>query len=182
MQTFTQWMLEAIRSEGAMCNWVEESRFEWTASTAQAVSQIVEGKTVVLITDRKRQWFADYISSSINQLSKERPMVPIISLDRIYPEFDEMTGGESMDMLLDLMELSFSGKYFFWYIGKGNDPRSDIAKRSSNSCLWLFDEAFGHAMQLRSYDPILDIKLMQLYRLFDMALNAVLFAEVSADV
>ncbi len=181
MQTFMKWMLETIRAEGAMCNWVEESRFEWTASTALAVSQIVEGKTVVLITDRRRKWLEHYISSNINLLSKERPLIPVISLDRIYPEFDNMTSGESMDMLLDLLELSFGENYFFWYIGKGNDPRSDIAKRSERSCLWLLDEEFGHAMRLRSYDPILDIKLLQLYRLFDLSLNAVLFGEVAVD-
>lgn len=176
-----KWMLETIRSEGAMCNWVEECRFEWTSSTALAISQIVEGKTVVIITDRRRKWFQHYISLNLNQLSKERPLIPIISLDRIYPEFDQMTGGESMDMLIDLLDLSYSGNYFFWYIGKGNDPRSDIAKRSEHSCLWLLDEEFGNAMRLRSYDPILDIKLLQLYRLFDLSLNAVLFGEVGMD-
>ncbi|MEJ2306111.1 MAG: HobA family DNA replication regulator [candidate division WOR-3 bacterium] len=62
-----------------------------------------------------------------------------------------------------------------------NDPRSEIAKRADNSCLWLLDEEFGHAMKLRSYDPYLDIKLMQLYRLFDLSLNAVLFGEVDTD-
>jgi hypothetical protein len=176
-----QWMLEAIRAEGAMCNWVEESRFEFTASTMLAVSQIVEGKTIILITDRKRKWFEHYISSTLNQLSRERPLIPVVSLDRIYPEFDDMISGEALNMLLDLLELSFGENYFFWYIGKGSDPRSDIAKRSERSCLWLFDEEFGHAMRLRSYDPILDIKLMQLYRLFDLSLNAVLFGEVDVD-
>jgi len=176
-----QWMLEAIRAEGAMCNWVEESRFEFTASTMLAVSQIVEGKTIILITDRKRKWFEHYISSTLNQLSRERPMIPVVSLDRIYPEFDDMISGEALNMLLDLLELSFGENYFFWYIGKGSDPRSDIAKRSERSCLWLFDEEFGHAMRLRSYDPILAIKLMQLYRLFDLSLNAVLFGEVDVD-
>ncbi len=181
MQTFMKWMLETIRAEGAMCNWVEESRFEWTASTMQAVSQIVEGKTVIVITDRKREWFSHYISASINQLSKDRPPIPVMRLERIYPEFDDMLGAGAVDMFLDLLSLSFGENYFFWYIGNGNDARSEIAKRSDRSCLWLFDESFGHAMQLRSYDPILDIKLMQLYRLFDLSLNAVLFGEVSVD-
>ncbi|UFS61698.1 HobA family DNA replication regulator [Sulfurimonas sp. HSL-3221] len=181
MQSFMKWMLETIRSEGASFNWVEENRFEWTASTMLAVSQIVTGKTIVLVTDRKRKWFQHYISSTINQLSNDRPMVPLISLDRIYPEFDEMTSGDAMDMLADMLDLSFAGNYFFWYVGKGSDPRSEIAKRADNSCLWLLDEEFGHAMKLRSFDPYLDIKLLQLYRLFDLSLNAVLFGEVDAD-
>lgn len=181
MQTFMKWMLETIRSEGASFNWVEENRFEWTASTMLAVSQIIEGKTIVLVTDSRRKWFQYYITTAINQLSNNRPMIPLASLDRLYPEFDEMTSGDAMDMLTDMLDLSFSGAYFFWYVGKGNDPRSEIAKRSDSSCLWLLDEDFGHAMKLRSYDPYLDIKLMQLYRLFDLSLNAVLFGEVDTD-
>jgi len=181
MQTFIKWMLETIRSEGASFNWVEENRFEWTASTALAVSQIVAGKTIVLVTDRKRKWFQHYIATTINQISNERPMIPLISLDRIYPDFDEMTSGESMEMLTDMLDLSFGGNYFFWYVGKGSDPRSEIAKSSENSSLWLLDEDFGPAMKLRSYDPYLDIKMLQLYRLFDLSLNAVLFGEISVD-
>jgi hypothetical protein len=181
MQTFMKWMLETIRAEGASFNWVEENRFEWTASTALAVSQITAGKTVVLLTDHKRKWFEHYISITINQLANERPMIPIIALDRIYPEFDQMTSGEAMDMLTDMLDLSFGGNYFFWYIGKGNDPRSEIAKRSDESCLWLLDEEFGHAMNLGSYDPYLDIKLLQLFRLFDLSLSAVLYGEVDTD-
>jgi len=181
MQTFTKWMLETIRAEGASFHWVEELRFEWTASTALAVSQIVAGKTIVLVTDRKRKWFQHYISTTINQLSNDRPMIPLISLDRIYPEFDEMTTGEAMDMLTDMIKLSFGGNHFIWYVGKGSDSRSEIAKRSENSCLWILDENFGTAVKLRSYDPYLDIKMLQLYRLFDLSLNAVLFGEISTD-
>jgi len=181
MQSFMKWMLETIRAEGASFNWVEEHRFEWTASTALAVNQIVAGKTIVLVTDRKRKWFQHYISTTINQLSNDRPMIPLISLDRIYPEFDQMTSGDAMKMLSDMLELSFGGNYFFWYVGKGNDPRSEIAKREDSSVLWLLDEDFGHAMKLRSYDPYLDMKMMQLYRLFELSLNAVLFGEVDAD-
>lgn len=176
-----KWMLETIRAEGASFNWVEEHRFEWTTTTASAVNQIVAGKTIVLVTDRKRKWFQHYISTTINQLSNDRPMIPLISLDRIYPEFDQMTSGDAMKMLADMLELSFGGNYFFWYVGKGNDPRSEIVKRDDNSVLWLLDEEFGNAMKLRSYDPYLDMKMMQLYRLFELSLNAVLFGEVETD-
>lgn len=178
IDTFAKWMLDAIRAEGAGCNWVEEQRFEWTSATAILLTQILAGKTVVLITDVHRKWFQHYISQSINQLSKERPLIPIISLDRLYPEFDRMTGSETMQILIDLLELSYKGDYFFWYIGRGGDSRADIAKRSDQSCLWFMDETFVNAVQLRSSDPLLDIKLLQLYRLFDKALDAALFGEV----
>ncbi len=182
MQQFSKWMLETIRSEGAMLNWLEEQRFEWTATVAQAIGQIVEGKTVVLITDHDRKWFESYITASYNKTTLDRPMLPIVSIDRLYPHYDHITGGEMIDMLDGMLEIAFKGDYFFWYIGKGDDRRSDIAKRSDNSLLWLMDEDFQNAMPLRSYDPQLDIKLVQLYRLFDATLGAALFGEIDVGV
>lgn len=178
MQQFSKWMLETIRAEGAMLSWLEEQRFEWTATVAQAIGQIVEGKTVVLITDYERQWFESYITSSYNKPTIDRPMIPIVSIDRLYPHYDHITGGEMIEMLDGMLEIAFKGDYFFWYIGKGDDRRSDIAKRSDNSLLWLMDEDFQNAMPLRSYDPQIDIKLVQLYRLFDTTLGAALFGEI----
>ena len=87
-----------------------------------------------------------------------------------------------IDMLDGMLEISFKGDYFFWYIGRGDDKRADIAKRSDDSLLWLMDEDFQNAMPLRSYDEQIDIKLVQLYRLFDRTLSAALFGEVDVDV
>jgi len=178
MQQFTKWTLETIRSEGAMLSWLEESRFEWTATVARAVRQIIGGKTIVLITDGDRKWFARYITTAFNRPSMERPMIPLVRLEQIYPHYDQMSGSEMIDMLDDMLALSFKGEYFFWYIGKGNDQRSDIAKRNDNSLLWLMDEDFQNAMLFYSYDPLIDIKLLQLYRLFNTTLNAALFGEI----
>jgi len=181
MQQFIKWTLESIRAEGATLNWLEELRFDWTSITAQAIKQILEGKTVVLITDHKRKWLEQYITSSINQLTLERPMIPLVSLEAIYPEFDLLTGGDSITMIEDILELSYKGEFFFWYIGKGDDKRADIAKRSNDSYLWIMDENFHNALTLRSYDSNIDIKLLQLYRQFDLTLNAMLFGEVSVS-
>ncbi|RLA68764.1 MAG: hypothetical protein DRG24_09660 [Epsilonproteobacteria bacterium] len=181
MQQFIKWTLESIRSEGAMLNWLEELRFDWTSTTAQAIKQILEGKTVILITDHKRKWFENYIVTSINQLTQERPMIPLVSLDAIYPNFDSLTGGDSIAMIEDLLELSYKGEFVFWYIGKGDDKRADIAKRCNDSYLWIMDENFHNALALRSYDPLIDIKLLQLYRQFDLTLSAMLFGEVSVN-
>ena len=45
----------------------------------------------------------------------------------------------------------------------------------------MFDEDFNNAFTLKSYDKTLDIKLLQLYRLFDSSLNATMFGEVDAS-
>ena len=181
METFAQWSLDAIRDEGAILSWLEEYRFEWSKTTAFAIEQILNAKTIILVTDEKRKWLEHYIISSINNISLERPLIPIISIDSIYPHYSTLSGGEMIDMLDDMIALSYKNDYFFWYIGKGDDKRSDIAKRKDESYFWIFDEDFNNAFTLKSYDSVLDIKLLQLYRLFDASLSATMFGEVDAS-
>ncbi|MDD5053366.1 MAG: HobA family DNA replication regulator [Sulfuricurvum sp.] len=159
-------------------SWFEEQRFEWTPAIANALEQMMNGKSIVLITDHDRKWFAHYISASLNKRAQERPMIPIVCLDALYPHYDHLSGGEAIDMLSDMLDLTFKGEYFFWYIGRGDERRADIAKRSSESLLWIMDERFQNALVLRSHDPLIDIKLLQLYRLFDKTLGAVLYGEI----
>ena len=181
MLDFAQWSLDAIREEGGALSWLEEQRFEWSKTTALALSHILQGKTIVLITDQKRKWLEHYIVDSMNSASLERPLIPINTIDRIYPHYNQIQGGEMLDMVEDLVELSYKQDYFFWYIGKGDDKRSDIAKRKDESYFWIFDEDFNNAFTMHSYDSQLDIKLLQLYRLFDASLNAAIFGEVDVS-
>ncbi|WP_457748500.1 HobA family DNA replication regulator [Sulfurimonas sp.] len=181
MPDFSQWSLDAIREEGGSLSWLEEYRFEWSKTTAYALEQILGGKTIILITDEKRKWFEHYILSSVNGLLLERPLIPIISIDSIYTHYNSVSGGETIDIIDDMIALSFKNDYFFWYIGKGDDKRSDIAKRKDESYFWIFDEDFNNAFTLKSYDKDLDMKLLQLYKLFDASLNAAMFGEVDAS-
>jgi len=181
MPDFAQWSLDAIREEGGSLSWLEEYRFEWSKTTAFALEQILNGKTIILITDEKRKWFENYILSSMNGLLLERPLIPIISIDNIYTHYNNVSGGEMIDIIDDMISLSYKNDYFFWYIGKGDDKRSDIAKRKDESYFWIFDEDFNNAFTLKSYDTDLDIKLLQLYKLFDASLNATMFGEVDAS-
>ena len=178
MQQLLKWTLESIRSDEAMMSWLEEQRFEWTAAAAQAIKQMLDGRTVIVVTDHERQWFSHYITSTLNKPTLDRPMLPIISLNHLYPHYDSITGGEKIDVLTDMLSMSYGEEYFFWYIGKGDDRRADIAKREDSSFLWIMDEDFQNAFPLRSYDKLLDIKLLHLYRIFDKTLNAVLFGEI----
>jgi hypothetical protein len=178
---FAQWSLDAIREEGGSLSWLEEQRFEWSKTTAFALEQILEGKTIILITDEKRKWLESYILSSLNSAALERPLVPILSIDALFVHYNSINGGDMIDILEDMISLSHKEDFFFWYIGKGEDKRSDIAKRRDNSYFWIFDEDFNDAFTLKSYDKILDIKLLQLYRLFNASLNATMFGEVDAS-
>jgi len=179
---FAQWSLDAIREEDGSLSWLEETRFDWTTTTARALEQILAGKTIILITDEKRKWLETYILSSINSDGiMERPLLPIVSIDSIYAHYNSVSGGEMIDIVDDMISLSYKDDYFFWYIGKGDDKRSDIVKRRDSSYFWIFDEEFNNAFSMKSYDPVLDIKLLQLYRLFNLSLNAALFGEVDAS-
>lgn len=178
---FAHWSLDAIREEGGSLSWLEELRFEWSKTTAYALEQILSGKTIILIVDAKRKWLEHYILSSINSASAERPLIPIMSIDTVYTHYDSVSGGEMIDMVEDMIDITFKEEYFFWYIGKGDDKRSDIAKRNDKSYFWIFDEDFSNAFMLKSYDSSLDIKLLQLYKLFNSSLNATMFGEVDAS-
>jgi len=178
MLDFAQWSLDAIRDEDGNLSWLEELRFNWTTTTAQSLEQILQGKTVILITDEKRKWFESYILSSINSGALDRPLLPIVSIDSIYTHYDSVSGGEMIDIVDDMISISYKEDYFFWYIGSGEDKRADIAKRRDSSYFWIFDEDFHNAFTLKSYDKLLDIKLLQLFALFDKSLNAAMFGEV----
>ena len=178
MSDFAQWSLDAIREEGGSFSWLEEQRFDWTTTTSQALEQIINGKTIILITDEKRKWFETYILSNINSAQQDRPLLPIVSIDSMYQHYNSVNGGEMIDIVEDMISLAHKEDYFFWYIGKGEDKRADIAKRKDTSYFWIFDEDYLNAFNLKSYDKLLDIKLIQLYTLFDASLNAAMFGEV----
>ena len=181
MLDFTQWSLDAIREEDSSFNWLEEQRFDWTTTTSRALDQIINGKTIILITDEKRKWLETYILSSVNTTLQDRPLLPIISIDSMYKHYNSVSGGEMIDVVEDMISLSHKDDYFFWYIGKGDDKRADIAKRKDTSYFWIFDEEYLNAFNLKSYDKSLDIKLLQLYRIFNASLNAAMFGEVDVS-
>lgn len=178
MQDFAQWSLDAIREEDGSLSWLEEQRFDWTTTTFQALEQTLNGKTIILITDKSRKWLEQYILGNINAINQERPLLPIVSIDSIFHHYDSVNSGEMIDIVDDMISLSYKDDYFFWYIGKGEDKRADIAKRRDNSYFWIFDESFHNAFALKSFDPYLDIKLLQLFRLFNSSLNAMMFGEI----
>ena len=77
-----------------------------------------------------------------------------------------------------MLSLAFPNDYMFFYVGKGNDPRAQIAKTKHDSLMWLFDDTAQNSFTLNSKDEELDIKLIQLLTLFDKSIDAILFSEV----
>lgn len=175
---FSSWTLEQIRSKGSSLSWMQERRFDWVAIAAVAIERLMSAKTLLLITDREREWFARYTLSRLNKFDTQRPLLPIISLGTIFPYLDKINDSEQLKILEDMLSLAFPNDHMFFYIGKGNDPRAQIAKSKSDSLLWLLDETAQNSFSLSSKDEDLDIKLIQLLMLFDKSIDAVLFCEV----
>ena len=181
MQQLLKWTLETIREEESCFSWMEEYRYEWAPLVKSAVAQSVEGKAVLIITDESRKWFGKYILNAVNDLRKNRPLLPFYQLPECFPNLSNLTSTSDMQLLEDMLDISYPNGYYIWYIGKGDHPYTKMAYRCVNSFLWVLDEEVQNAFALRSSDPLLDVKLLQLYKLFDQTLSATLFGELDLD-
>jgi glycosyltransferase involved in cell wall biosynthesis len=74
-----------------------------------------------------------------------------------------------------------SDMYHFWYIGKSQDVRATIPKVLKHSFLWIFDEEKQDAFNMKSNDEALDMKLLQMFRLYNKSVSASLFAEINVE-
>ncbi len=181
MQQLLKWTLDTIREEESCFSWMEEYRYEWAPLVKSAVSQSIEGKTVLVVTDEARKWFGKYILSSVNDLRKNRPLLPFYQLEECFPNLSHLHSTPDLQLLEDMLDISYPNGYYIWYIGKGDHPYTKMAYRSDNSFLWVLDEEVQNAFALRSSDTLLDIKLLQLYKLFDQTLSSALFGELDLD-
>ncbi len=179
MQDFLKWTLKTIRKDDSMMSWMEEKRFEWVPLTASMLKNLLDGHTIILVTDDDREWFCNYVLKAVNKPTNNRPLLPFISLKTLFPNLQSIKGKEDIELLEDMLCQSFPNGYTFFYVGKGNDIKMQIAKRSDESFMWVFDERLQNSFYLSSADDLLDIKLIQLFRLLDKSIDAILFAEVN---
>ena len=181
MQELLDWTLKTIRKDGSMMSWMEEKRFEWVPLVSSMLQNLLSGQTIVIITDNDREWFGDYTLAKINENGKNRPMLPFVSIKTFFPNIHQLKTKEDIELLEDMFAQSFSNGYSFFYIGKSTDLKMQLAKRHDDSFMWVLDEHIQNSFYLSSGDEMLDIKLIQLFRLLDKSINAVLFAEVNID-
>jgi hypothetical protein len=180
MQQLLKWTLQTIREEDCF-SWMEEYRYEWAPLVKSAVSQMIEGKTVLLLTDVPRKWFGKYILENVNSLQKNRPLLPSFPMADLFPNIGSFSNTQDIQLLEDMLEISYPNGYFIWYVGKGDHPFTKLAYRCPDSFLWIMDEEVENSFALRSSDELLDIKLLQLYKLFDLTLSQVLFGELDLE-
>ncbi len=177
-QSFDQWTLQTIRYDKSMMNWLEERRYEWIPLAAEALQRIVGGSSVLLLTDDERDWYAHYILTTLNKSIKNRPFIPIYDLKSLFPSVRRAMNKDELDMLFDMLDISFED-FFIWYIGRTSAANYvNIAKYREGNFLWIMDTDIQNNFTLKSYDELLDIKLLQLYRLFEKSLDAAIFGDV----
>jgi hypothetical protein len=158
---------------------MEEYRYEWAPIAKRALEQIIyDGKTVLILTDESTKWFSNYILNYVNNINRARPLLPFYQLAKCFPNIDSIKTTEDIEILEDMLDISYPNGYFIWYIGRGDHPYTKIAYRNQDNFLWVIDEEVENSFALRSSDKNLDIKLLQLYKLFDATLEAVLFGEL----
>ncbi len=175
--SFDQWTLQQIRYDKSMMSWLEERRYEWLPLVADALNRIVSGYSVLILTDDERDWFGQYVVTSLNYSLKNRPFIPIYELKKIAPYLVRLQGKEEIELFFDTLELSYGQHYFIWYIGGANTPYVKLAKNRHDSFLWILDENMQNNFTLNSFDDLLDIKLLQLFRLFEKSLEGAIFGE-----
>jgi len=181
MQQLLKWTLENIRQEPSDFSWMEEYRYEWAPLVKSAIEQLLEGKTVLILTDQPHDWFAKYITYNINDLKKNRPLIPFYTLVRCFPNYREIKTTQELQLLEDMLDISYPNGYFIWYIGKGDHTFTKLVYRNESSFLWIMDEEVQDSFSFDSSDPLLDIKLLQLFKLFDTTLSATLFGELDLN-
>jgi len=181
VQKFLKWTLDNIRKESSMMSWMEEKRFEWVPLNVSMLKNLITGHTIVVVADDDREWFCNYMLSDINKLSKNRPLLPFVSLKSIYPNLASLKTKEDIELLENMLFQAFPHGYTYFYIGKNNNIKMQIAKRRDDSFIWVMDEQLQNSFFLSSGDENLDIKLIQLYKLLDKSIDALLFAEVDFD-
>ena len=181
MTPILNWTLETIRQEDSSFSWMEECRYDWVPVIESAVKKILDGQSMLILTDEPRAWYARYISNKINALSNDRPFLPIYTLKSIFPNLDKMKSTEELDLLEDMLDISHPNGYFIWYIGSADSIYSKFVFRNDENLLWIIDGDVPNSFYLREGNTSLDIKLIQLFKLFNKTIDASLFVEISIE-
>lgn len=178
MTSLLDWTLDTIRKEDSSFSWMEECRYDWVPIIENAVSKILEGQTVLILTDDSRGWFAKYVASKMNNLSNDRPFIPLYTLKSMFPNLDKMKNTQELELLEDMLSISYPKGYFIWYIGSPESFYTKFTFRNDENLLWIIDGDVPNSFYIRNGGLSLDIRLIQLFKLFNKTIDASLFGEI----
>ena len=175
---FSEWTLSAIREYDSSFSWMEEYRFNWIPQVSNALSKILEGYTVIVVTDREFKWYSDYIIDRVNSVNRNRPFIPVYNIDALFPQAYSLNETMELDSLYDMFDISFANGYLFWYIGSGEHRHYEYIEQNKSNIIWRLNHEVEGIFSLKKGDDLIDIKLIQSFKLFDKALEAALVGEV----
>ncbi|RDU57847.1 HobA family DNA replication regulator [Helicobacter sp. MIT 99-5507] len=170
---FAHWTLELARKDGISMGWFEERRFEWCQIASRFTKDIIEGSAIIICSDLQKKWFCEYAIQTINA-NTARPLIPIVSLESMLPN------DTTFDLMLveDMLNVAFNNKYIIWYIGYANNKLVEFAKNHQSNFIWAFDGNLQTAFNLKSDDINSDIQLLQLFKILNKTIDAMMFDEI----
>ena len=175
---FNEWILNTIRDEGTCFSWMEELRFNWIPQVKSSIAKILEGYSLIVVTDNDFKWFSDYIINKNNKVENNRPFIPIYQINGLFPSIYNIKNATELDFLYDMLDISFINGYIFWYIGDGEHSLYEYIEQDKTSLIWRLNQDIEGIFSLNKKDPLIDIKLIQSFRLFEKALDAALIGEI----
>jgi hypothetical protein len=174
-----EWTKDTIKKDKSLNTWFLERVYEWVPLCDDSMNQLMEGTPFLVVSDRERDWFVHYIINNINKVSNNRPFVPVYSLMNFIPYSHKTDKIEYLDMIEDMLDITFKGNYRFWYIGKEDSNIYRLVQRKEKSFVWLFDkESGGDTFFLKSYTDSLDQQLVSLFKLFNQTVTVSMFGEI----
>lgn len=78
-----------------------------------------------------------------------------------------------------MLNIVFDDNIVCFYIGKTGTGSYALTKNFENNFLWIIDDTIENSFYLSSKGENLDNQLIELTKIFDSAINAVLFEEVA---
>ncbi len=183
-QNFREWLLDSIRQDYSKWmthkGWLEEKHHLWIDSTINAIQHIINGGTLLLATDEKRKWFESYALSKIYQAGLNRPLLPIFSLSNLMPA-GFIAQKENNGNLGNMLNIAYKN-YMLWYVGQLNEPLADFCTQHHfASLIWSIGESIQNSFSIQGSDSFEDYKLIEMFKLFESAIYAVIFNRVSLE-
>jgi len=171
-----RFVIDYIRKKNI--KWLEERRLDLVPLLSDFLSQVIEGKSVLILSDDLREWYVDYLINKINNFNEFKPsFLPFFNLYKLTPQIKSAKHPEQFDMIEDMLNISFNENYIFWYIGV-ETPLLKFARRVPKSFFWIMDVDLSNNFYLKSTDEKLDLKLLNLADLLNESINAAIFGEV----
>lgn len=119
LQEFLNWTVDTIREDKLLSPWLEEKKFEWAPLVSKNITNILDKSySILIITDKEREWFLNYILSNINSSKLNRPFLPFYDFSSFYKNLDQIKSEDDISNIKDMLKISFPNGYCFWYIEK----------------------------------------------------------------